>query len=261
MIYGDPGGPLVGESSAAVLRRIYDARLWRNLPSGRGLRIGLTTFEYKDLATLRAAIGEVTAAPGARPGYRGLAVFANDQVSGPGRNPRLSRRDLPRAAGLRCGRAHPHADRAAPQRGAGDGRWLESCWRKRSRRSPPWWPSSSPNSGHQVVRVVDGEAALAAAERDRPDVIILDVRMPLPDGFAVLGRLKANPDPAVIMLTARGQERDVLWGLQAGATDYIVKPSSLKELLARVDVALRRRSGGASAAPPAPPLDSRGPVW
>ncbi len=100
------------------------------------------------------------------------------------------------------------------------------------------------NSGHQVVRVVDGEAALTAAERDRPDVIILDVMMPLVDGFAVLGRLKANPDLRtipVIMLTARGQERDVLSGLQGGAADYIVKPFSLKELLARVDVALRRR--------------------
>jgi two-component system, OmpR family, response regulator MtrA len=100
------------------------------------------------------------------------------------------------------------------------------------------------NSGHQVVRVVDSEAALAAAERDRPDVIILDVMMPLVDGFAVLGRLKANPDLRtipVIMLTARGQERDVLSGLQAGAADYIVKPFSLKELLARVEVALRRR--------------------
>lgn len=100
------------------------------------------------------------------------------------------------------------------------------------------------NSGHQVVRVVDGEAALAAAGRDRPDVIILDVMMPLVDGFAVLGRLKANPDLRtipVIMLTARGEERDVLSGLQAGAADYIVKPFSLKELLARVEVALRRR--------------------
>ena len=99
------------------------------------------------------------------------------------------------------------------------------------------------NSGHRVVRVGDGEAALAAAERDRPDVIILDVMMPLVDGFAVLGRLKSNPELRaipVIMLTARGQERDVLSGLQAGATDYIVKPFSLKELIARVDVALRR---------------------
>ena len=100
------------------------------------------------------------------------------------------------------------------------------------------------NSGHEVVRVVDGEAALAAAALERPDLIILDVMMPLLDGFAVLGRLKADADLCaipVIMLTARGQERDILSGLQGGAADYVVKPFNLKELLARVDVALRRR--------------------
>jgi DNA-binding response OmpR family regulator len=99
------------------------------------------------------------------------------------------------------------------------------------------------NAGHDVVRVADGEAALAAAARERPDAIILDVMMPALDGFAVLARLKADPSLSaipVIMLTARGQERDVLSGLQGGAADYIVKPFSLKELLARVDVALRR---------------------
>ena len=99
------------------------------------------------------------------------------------------------------------------------------------------------NAGHEVVRVVDGESALAEAARERPDVIILDVMMPVLDGFAVLARLKADPALRaipVIMLTARGQERDILTGLQGGAADYIVKPFSLKELLARVDVALRR---------------------
>ena len=99
------------------------------------------------------------------------------------------------------------------------------------------------NSGHDVTRVADGEAALAAAARERPDVVILDVMMPLLDGFAVLARLKADPELRaipVIMLTARGQERDILTGLQGGAADYVVKPFSLKELLARVDVALRR---------------------
>ncbi len=99
------------------------------------------------------------------------------------------------------------------------------------------------NAGHDVIRVADGEAALAAAARERPDAIILDVMMPGLDGFSVLGRLKADPSLSaipVIMLPARGQERDVLSGLQGGAADYIVKPFSLKELLARVDVALRR---------------------
>jgi DNA-binding response OmpR family regulator len=99
------------------------------------------------------------------------------------------------------------------------------------------------NSGHDVIRVADGEAALAAAARQRPDVIILDVMMPFLDGFSVLARLKADPalhTIPVIMLTARGQERDILSGLQGGAADYVVKPFSLKELMARVDVALRR---------------------
>lgn len=100
------------------------------------------------------------------------------------------------------------------------------------------------NAGHDVIRAGDGEAALAAAARERPDVIILDVMMPILDGFSVLRRLKADPELRaipVIMLTARGQERDILSGLQGGAADYVVKPFSLKELLARVDVVLRRR--------------------
>lgn len=80
MVYGDPGGPLVGESGTAVLRRIDDARLWRGLPPGRGLRIGLATFEHKDVAALRTTIAEVTAALGTRPGFRGVAIFANDQI-------------------------------------------------------------------------------------------------------------------------------------------------------------------------------------
>jgi DNA-binding response OmpR family regulator len=103
------------------------------------------------------------------------------------------------------------------------------------------------NAGHDVVRVADGEAALTASGRERPDLIILDVMMPLLDGFAVLGHLKADPARRaipVIMLTARGQERDVHVGLQEGAADYIVKPFSLKDLLARVDVVLRRAEGG-----------------
>jgi hypothetical protein len=79
MVYGDPGGPLVGESTPAVLRRIDDARLWHNLPPGRGLRIGLATFEHKDLSALRANIAGVEAALGARTGFRGVAIFANDQ--------------------------------------------------------------------------------------------------------------------------------------------------------------------------------------
>jgi DNA-binding response OmpR family regulator len=100
------------------------------------------------------------------------------------------------------------------------------------------------NIGHDVTRVADGDAALAAAARERFDVIILDVMMPILDGFAVLGRLKADPDLRaipVIMLTARGQERDVRSGLQGGAADYIVKPFALKDLIARVEGVLPRQ--------------------
>jgi DNA-binding response OmpR family regulator len=99
------------------------------------------------------------------------------------------------------------------------------------------------NSGHQVVRARDGEEALALAAAERPELILLDVMMPVLNGFEVLRRLKADaalgPIP-VIMLTAKGRERDVLAGLSAGAVDYVVKPFSLKELTARIDAALRK---------------------
>ncbi|MBI4012549.1 MAG: response regulator [Candidatus Rokubacteria bacterium] len=99
------------------------------------------------------------------------------------------------------------------------------------------------NSGHQVLRARDGEEALALATAERPELILLDVMMPVLNGFEVLRRLKADPvlSPIpVIMLTAKGRERDVLAGLSAGAVDYIVKPFSLKELTARIDTALRK---------------------
>ena len=99
------------------------------------------------------------------------------------------------------------------------------------------------NSGHQVFRARDGEEALRLATAERPDLILLDVMMPVLNGFEVLRRLKGDPALAttpVIMLTAKGRERDVLGGLSAGAVDYIVTPFSLKELAARIDAALRK---------------------
>ena len=99
------------------------------------------------------------------------------------------------------------------------------------------------NSGHQVVRAPDGEQALTLASRERPDLILLDAMMPGVSGFEVLRRLKGDSSLRaipVIMVTAKGHERDVLNGLRGGAVDYIVKPFSLKELSARVELALRR---------------------
>jgi DNA-binding response OmpR family regulator len=103
------------------------------------------------------------------------------------------------------------------------------------------------NAGHQVIRAHDGEQAVTLATREHPQ--LLDAMMPGISGFEVLRRLKRDPalkDIGVIMVTAKGHERDVLAGLSGGAIDYIVKPFSLKELAARVELALRRE-------PPAPP--------
>lgn len=106
------------------------------------------------------------------------------------------------------------------------------------------------NSGHQVVRVQDGEQAVMLVARDKPDLILLDAMMPGLNGFEVLRRLKADSavrSIPVIMVTAKGHERDVLAGLRGGAVDYIVKPFSLKELSARVELALRREPPATTA--------------
>lgn len=99
------------------------------------------------------------------------------------------------------------------------------------------------NAGHKVVRASDGEQVVGIASRELPDLILLDVMMPGLNGFEVLRRLKGDPSlraVPVIMVTAKGHERDVLSGLRGGAVDYVVKPFSLKELSARVELALRR---------------------
>jgi two-component system, OmpR family, phosphate regulon response regulator PhoB len=101
------------------------------------------------------------------------------------------------------------------------------------------------NSGHQVMRAADGEQALQMALSDPPDLIMLDAMMPVLSGFEVLRRLKADETVRavpVIMVTAKGHERDVLSGLRGGAVDYVVKPFSLKELAARVELALSKET-------------------
>jgi len=99
------------------------------------------------------------------------------------------------------------------------------------------------NAGHHVVRAFDGEQALAMADTEAPDLILLDAMMPVLSGFEVLRRLKAGASARqvpVIMVTAKSQERDVVEGLRDGAADYIVKPFSLKELAVRVEKVLGR---------------------
>jgi len=98
--------------------------------------------------------------------------------------------------------------------------------------------------GFEVVTAGDGEAALAVARREEPDLIVLDVMLPKLSGIAVCERLrgKGNSVP-IIMLTARDQEMDKIHGLRCGADDYVTKPFSFMELLARVEAILRRRPG------------------
>jgi DNA-binding response OmpR family regulator len=106
------------------------------------------------------------------------------------------------------------------------------------------------NGGHQVVRAQDGEQAISLATREMPELILLDAMMPGLNGFEVLRRLKGDPAlraVPVIMVTAKGHERDVLSGLRGGAVDYIVKPFSLKELSARVELALKKEPPATTA--------------
>lgn len=99
------------------------------------------------------------------------------------------------------------------------------------------------NLGHHTTWAQDGGAAFDTAVQANPDLILLDVMMPVLDGFTVLKQLKADPrtrDIPVVMLTARGHEKDVVTGLGSGADDYVVKPFNFPELIARVNAALLR---------------------
>lgn len=96
-------------------------------------------------------------------------------------------------------------------------------------------------AGHSVLECGDGSSAVELALESSIDLVLLDVMLPKMDGFEVLKHLrKAQPTLAVIMVTARGAEQDTIRGLKEGADDYVIKPFSAKELLARVDAVLRR---------------------
>ena len=100
------------------------------------------------------------------------------------------------------------------------------------------------NSGFTVVSAEDGKSALQKAEEIIPDLILLDVMMPLMTGFEVLGALKKNEKTRgipILMVTAQSKEDEVLKGLELGADDYITKPFSPNELAARVKTVLMRR--------------------
>jgi two-component system, OmpR family, response regulator MtrA len=101
--------------------------------------------------------------------------------------------------------------------------------------------------GHTATVVHDGRAALDAARRLAPDLVVLDLMLPVIDGFGVCRVLRRDADIPVVMLTARSAEDDVLLGLELGADDYITKPYSPRELMARIRTVLRRSGRGAVA--------------
>ena len=95
-------------------------------------------------------------------------------------------------------------------------------------------------AGFQVTAAADGPAALEAARRDRPDLVVLDLGLPGMDGLDVARRLREGGDVPIVILTARDEEVDRILGLELGADDYVTKPFSPRELVARVRAVLRR---------------------
>jgi DNA-binding response OmpR family regulator len=106
--------------------------------------------------------------------------------------------------------------------------------------------------GFDVETVADGLSALAAAEKSSPDLIVLDLMLPDISGFEVCRRLRNFTTTPVIMLTARGEEIDRVLGLEVGADDYLAKPFSFRELLARIQALLRRVALDRQVAQPHP---------
>jgi DNA-binding response OmpR family regulator len=98
--------------------------------------------------------------------------------------------------------------------------------------------------GYEVRTAADGNAGLAAALGEPPGLMLLDIMLPKLNGFEICRQVRARKlDLPIIMLTAKGQEEDIVRGLELGADDYVTKPFSIRELVARVRALLRRRAG------------------
>jgi DNA-binding response OmpR family regulator len=105
------------------------------------------------------------------------------------------------------------------------------------------------HAGFEVIVAGDGGAALSAARGSRPDLIVLDLGLPGRDGLDVTRELRRTSGVPIVMLTARGDESDRIVGLELGADDYVVKPFSPKELVARVRAVLRRTAAARAGGP------------
>jgi DNA-binding response OmpR family regulator len=106
--------------------------------------------------------------------------------------------------------------------------------------------------GYQVHTASDGKEALRVFFAHRPDLVVLDIMMPRMDGWETCRRIREVSDAPIIMLTARGQDEDIVRGLEYGADDYLTKPFSIKVLLAHARAVLRRAA--------LPPTDAEGPT-
>ena len=102
--------------------------------------------------------------------------------------------------------------------------------------------------GYEVFTATDGPSGLQAARAYKPDIVVLDIMLPGMDGITLLGQLRKESDVYVIMLSARTDEMDKVVGLSVGADDYVTKPFSPRELVARIKSMLRRRGGDAGNA-------------
>jgi two-component system response regulator VicR len=107
-----------------------------------------------------------------------------------------------------------------------------------------------------VVTAFDGDQALKRVAENHPDLIVLDVMLPRIDGLEVVRRVRATSNTPIIMLTARGEETDKLVGLGIGADDYLTKPFSPRELVARIKAVLRRSQAIGATASPEPGADT-----
>jgi two-component system KDP operon response regulator KdpE len=113
--------------------------------------------------------------------------------------------------------------------------------------------------GFDTVVCTDGHQALQLLETEEPDIVLLDLMLPEADGFELCRQIRESSNVAVIVVSARGGERDKVTALNMGADDYMTKPFSVEELLARITATLRR-TRGAGAAEPGPPIVSVGEV-
>jgi two-component system alkaline phosphatase synthesis response regulator PhoP len=98
--------------------------------------------------------------------------------------------------------------------------------------------------GFEFKTAMDGRSGLKSVRNFKPDIIVLDIMLPGMDGIEVLAEVRKDSDAYVIMLTARAEETDKIVGLSVGADDYLTKPFSPRELIARIKAALRRMKGG-----------------